>query len=320
MHRNTQLNSAVLLLASAALLFGLAVACDSTASEPSVPVLIPPGQVERLVGVSSSTNAAAGAPASAADSKNKIAVTIYTPAPDESGARMRGNVLVLPGWKYDRRRWLRETPIKRLADKHRLRLICPEMGRSIYASEYYPETGARWNAAKPGLAWILEDLLPYLAEQGVFRKGQQNFLLGLSTGGRGVAQIALARPDLITAASALSGDFDQTLQTGDRLMAGHYGAYARFAERWQTVDNPVSRAAEWQTPLYLSHGKRDRIVPLIHTQTFYDRILAAQTGGDDQAKPAFALELHTPDAGHDFAFWAAESGPSFEFFEKHIDD
>ncbi len=192
----------------AACVFALS-ACDATQSEPTVPVLLPPGQVERMVGGSEQSNV------------NQVAVTIYTPAPlpDDTGARMRGNVLVLPGWKYDRRRWLRETPIKRLADKHRLRLIAPEMGRSIYAAEYYPETGARWNPEKPGLAWILEDLLPYLAEQGVFREGQANFLLGLSTGGRGVAQIALARPELITAASALSGDFDQTLQTGDRLIA-----------------------------------------------------------------------------------------------------
>lgn len=270
----------------------LASACGARESaEPAVPVLIPRGQVERnLAGVE---------------------LTVYTPS-ESAAPEIRGSVLVLPGWKYNRKRWLNETPIKAEADRLGLRLICPEMGRSIYASRYFPETGPRWNADKAGLAWVLEDLLPYLQSQGVFRKGQRNFLLGLSTGARGVALIALARPDLITAASGLSGDYDQTLQTGDRLMAGHYGPYAQFRERWESIDNPGRRAEDWRTPLYLSHGTADRIVPIVHSQKFYERLKAAH--------PDLELVFKSPAAGHDFAFWAAESEPSFAFFEKFLNN
>lgn len=264
---------------------------DSGAREnpAPVPVLIPRGQVERKV---------AG-----------IDVTVYTPS-EQAAREIRGSVLVLPGWKYNRKRWLNETPIKAEADRLGLRLICPEMGRSIYASRYFPETGPRWNPGKAGLAWVLEDLLPYLESQGVFRAGKNNFLLGLSTGGRGVALIALARPELIRAASALSGDFDQTLQPGDRLMAGHYGSFQKFTERWETIDNPARSISNWRVPLYLAHGTGDRIVPLFHSQKFYD--------GLKSAHPKLDVILATPAAGHDFAFWAAQTGPSFAFFEKYL--
>jgi S-formylglutathione hydrolase FrmB len=268
-----------------ALLLG-ALACNGAAE---VPVRIPRGQLERTVG--------------------GVAVTLYTPP---QNVRVRGNVLVLPGWKFRRHRWLNETPLKQLADARGLRLICPEMDRSIYASRYFPETRLKWNA-KPGLAWLLEDLLPYLDSQGVFRAGQNNFLLGLSTGGRGVAQLALARPDLITAAAALSGDFDQTLQTGDRLMTAVYGPYLQFRERWEQVDNPgrqVSSAPGWRAPLYLAHGRADRVVPLAQSARFYERLR--------ERHPGLEVVLVTPDAGHDFAFWSAQTGPSIDFFEKYM--
>ncbi|MCR9143142.1 MAG: S9 family peptidase [bacterium] len=277
------------------------VACSDGGAQvqrQAAPVLIPRGQVERQV--------------------RGVDVTIYTPGSSgesDSGAdanapTIRGNVLVLPGWKYNRKRWLNETPIKAEADRLGLRLICPEMGRSIYASRYFPETGARWHPEQAGLAWVLDDLLPYLQSQGVFTDVEANFLLGLSTGGRGVALIALARPELIRAASALSGDFDQTLQTGDRLMAGHYGPYPAFRERWETVDNPGRRAADWRTPIYLAHGTADRIVPLVHSQKLYERLQAAQ--------PELDVVLETPAAGHDFAFWSAQTAPSFAFFKKYL--
>ncbi|MEQ9363147.1 MAG: prolyl oligopeptidase family serine peptidase [Leptospirales bacterium] len=275
----------------AMLAFG-AIACqDGGAREQAPPVLIPRGQVEREVG--------------------GVAVTIYTP-PETVAKEIRGDVLVLPGWKYNRKRWLNETPIKSEADRLGLRLICPEMGRSIYASRYFPETGPRWNSNKAGLAWVLEDLLPYLAGQGVFRSGAaaNNFLLGLSTGGRGVALIALARPDLIRAAAALSGDFDQTLQPADRLMAGHYGSYADFRERWETVDNPLRQAAGWSTPIYLAHGTQDRVVPPVHSQEFFESLRTAH--------PQLDVVLLTPSAGHDFAFWGAQTAPAFAFFEKYL--
>ena len=270
------------------------LACNGRGSaQTAEPELLPRGQIEREV---------AG-----------VAVTIYTPA-KQSAPRIRGNVLVLPGWKFNRLRWLNETPIKAEADRLGLRLICPEMDRAIYASRYFPETtpGAHWNrkAGKAGLAWVLEDLLPYLQSQNAFRASDDNFLLGLSTGGRGVALIALARPELIRAASALSGDFNQSLQPADRLMTAVYGPHEQFTERWAGVDNPAGRVADWRTPLYLAHGTADRIVPEFQSRRFYEGLKAAH--------PELDVVLVTPAAGHDFAFWSAQTGPAFAFFQKYL--
>ncbi len=236
--------------------------------------------------------------------KNRgVAVTIFTPS------NVRGNILVLPGWKYSRKRWLKETPLVAEARKHGFRLICPEMNTTLYESSYFPETTLKWQVT-PGLEWIQGILIPRLQEQEILKKGDSNFLLGLSTGGRGVAQIALALPDLFQGGAALSGDFDQTLDPGDRLMSAIYGPYARFHERWQEVDNPGKRVKEWSMPIYLAHSKQDRVVPFRQTELMYQRL--------KETHPDLDVEFFAVNGGHNFVFWSSQTAPALEFFEKQM--
>jgi hypothetical protein len=59
----------------------------------------------------------------------------------------------------------------------------------------------------PGGAWIKEILIPFMRDGdkcGIFNDGNNNFLLGLSTGGRGVALVSCTNPGLFRAGAAHS--------------------------------------------------------------------------------------------------------------------
>lgn len=236
-------------------------------------------------------------------SARRIPVDVYVP---EGEGRYRGDVLVLPGWNFPRTEWQRKTGLLIIARDKRLRLIFPEMGKSLYESRYFPETRLRW-AATPGGLWVKELLIPELQRYGFLVPGGRNFLLGLSTGGRGVALVHLSNPGVFKAGAALSGDFDQTAMPADRLMSSVYGPYSSFRGRWSGIDNPRKMIRSWSMPLYLGHGRRDAVVPFSQTEDFY---LALK-----ETHPKLKLIFNAPEsAGHDFAYWGSEVRPVIDFF------
>lgn len=241
-------------------------------------------------------------PASADTSeKAAVPVDVYVPP----GKRPSGDVLVLPGWNFSRTEWHTKTTILILARERRLRMVFPDMLKTLYESRYFPETRMKWGPT-PGGQWIRTIFIPAMREYGIFREEGANYLLGLSTGGRGVALVSLDNPGLFRAGAALSGDFDQSAMKRDRLMAAVYGPYDRFAERWTSIDNPSARILEWRMPIYLGHGKRDAVVPFDQTVAFYKALTAA--------RPGLPLTLSAPEnAGHDFAYWQSELDKAFDF-------
>lgn len=243
-------------------------------------------------------------PSSNLPASRNIMVTIYTPP----GKIIRGNILVLPGWNHERHRWLNETSLKAQADTYKFRLICPEMNTSLYASEYFPETTLKWSDT-PGLKWIQQNLIPALKTRKIFLSSQSNFVLGLSTGGRGAALVTLDNPGMFNAAAALSGDFDQTQMPNDRLMTAVYGSFQKFPERWEK-DNPVKMAKNWKTPLYLAHGTKDAVVPPSQTKLFYTVLRDQHLELD--------VQLKMPEAGHDYKFWDSQISSVLKFFDKYV--
>jgi putative tributyrin esterase len=242
--------------------------------------------------------------ASSAGAITGIPVDIFTPA---CGKSLKGDVLVLPGWNHARARWQNETRIMNLARERCFRLVFPEMGKTNYESEYFPETILKW-AATPGGAWVRDMLIPALQKNGVLLKGGKNFLVGYSTGGRGVLMVSLQNPELFTAGASLSGDCDQTLLPDDPLYTEQYGPFTRFRDRWKKIDNPLTQISEWRMPLYLGHGKKDTVCPWSQTQIFCDEVR--------RRHPRLRIELHlVENAVHDFAYWDSELPAVFDFFE-----
>ncbi|MBP0002062.1 MAG: prolyl oligopeptidase family serine peptidase [Cyanobacteria bacterium SID2] len=218
--------------------------------------------------------------------------------------------VMLPGWDFDKQRWVNETNLQTLADTYGYILVLPQMGQTLYESAYYPETEMRWHPSLPGGEFIRNYFIPTMQQRhGLLISGQHNTLIGLSTGGRGVALIALENPGLFVAGASFSGDFSQDRTPDDRLMTAVYGAYDGYPERWTGRDNPQRRVSEWRMPLYLSHGTADDIVPESQSHGFYQALVNAGSG--------HRVEYHSvAGAGHDFSFWGGELGSAFEFFER----
>ena len=235
----------------------------------------------------------------------KIPVTIYTPP----GKTIRGNILLLPGWKHSRLRWLNETNIKEHADNNGFRLICPEMNITVYESKYFPETTLKW-ADTPGLQWIHDFLIPAMRTKGIFLTSQNNFILGLSTGARGAALVTLDNPSLFSAAAAFSGDFDQTKMPEDKLMTAVYGSFKQFPDRWLLIDNPVQMARKWNTPLYLAHGTKDEVVPISQSRLFYATLSKLHLLLD--------ITINMPEEAHNYLFWGSQSKIAMQFFNEYV--
>ena len=239
-----------------------------------------------------------------------VAYDLYLPRNYESNPH-RPAILLLPGWNFPRTSWVENTDLVTYADRYGYALILPEMGQTLYESAYYKETKLKWNPTTPGGVFIQRDFIPEIQKRhNLLIRGQQNMLLGLSTGGRGVALIALENPGLFVAGASLSGDFNQEQMKSDRLMISVYGVYTQFKERWIGKDNPEKRAKEWIMPLYLAHGLNDNIVAEAQSKSFYEVLKKANSNTN-------IVEYHpVPKSGHDYKFWGGQLPAVFAFFER----
>lgn len=221
--------------------------------------------------------------------------------PPQSATRA---LVLLPGWGYSRTAWCEKTSVCTEALRLGYRLILLEMGKSLYASQAFPETRPDWRAF-PTLRTLLDTVLPELKARGFLPEGR-TFVLGLSTGGRGVVMLLAHTGTLFRAGAALSGDFDPHLNPNDPLLKGWYGPYS---ERWDRVDNPLRLLPQVQVPLFLAHGVQDDIVPYQHTQTLHQ---LWQKFHPDLPCPLYL----DPTGRHDFAFWEKYGRKAIEFFQS----
>ncbi len=234
---------------------------------------------------------------------------LYIP-PNYSNAPLLPCILVLPGWNFPRTSWVENTSLVNYAKQYGYALILPEMGKTLYESSYYQETKMKWNKV-PGGKFIKERFIPAIQHRhNLLQLGQYNAILGLSTGGRGVALIALENPGLFVAGASLSGDFSQENLSQDKLMTAIYGPFAKYPQRWTGRDNPQARVRDWQMPLYLAHGIADDVVPESQSSQFY----AALKKAHDNIIP---IEYHHVEgAGHNYQFWGRQLKDVFRFFNQ----
>lgn len=220
---------------------------------------------------------------------------------------VKGNIIILPGWNFPKEDWCKKSSLCKKALTKGFRLILPEMGKSVYSAKFYPQTRKDWQKY-PGLSWVSKEMVPTLqGKYGILRSSQANFLLGLSTGARGVVAIGVALPDLFKAGAALSGDYDPSKMLTDRLMIGYLGSFAQFSARWKTgPENLVYHANQLKMGLYLGHGKQDRVVPFNQSLLLYNAL--------KKAHPTMMLKNHWTNAGHNYQYWDSEVDNMLNFF------
>jgi S-formylglutathione hydrolase FrmB len=220
-----------------------------------------------------------------------------------------GTILALHGWNLPHTDWCEKTSLCEKALEQGYIVVLPDMGKSTYSNELYPQTRKDW-MKYPTRKWLLDTLLVHLQEKlQLFLPEHSNYVLGLSTGARGATLIALDRPEIFKAAASLSGDFDQALLPNDNIYKGFYGSHTQFKERWQKVDNVVYSIKDFKVPIYLGHGFYDKVSPSAQTIMFYDTL--------QKYHPELHSTLHIDTlAKHDYQYWNSEVDAVLDFFNN----
>jgi dienelactone hydrolase len=222
---------------------------------------------------------------------------------------IKGNLLILQGFAFPKDDWCKKSSLCKKALAEGYVLIMPEMGKSNYMSRIYPETRADWRK-EPQKAWLTDSVFQVLQKKYcLLLPNQKNYMIGLSTGARGVAVVALEHPTLFKAVAALSGDYDQSKIPQDRVHIGYMGAYQKFPKRWSEEENIVFQIAKWKTPIYLGHGKLDNVCPASQTKLFYDAL--------QKNHPNLRVKLSMPaNHTHDYKYWDWEVDNVLSFFRE----
>jgi S-formylglutathione hydrolase FrmB len=242
---------------------------------------------------------------------------VFTPS-----SKVIGDVLVLPGWDSTKTNWCeKQNGLCDEAEKRGLRLVMPEMAKSVYADRIYPETSALFR--KQLTRTQLEDAIVHLQrDKALLANPSTTFCIGRSTGGRGCVLLALDHPEWFRAVASLSGDFDQTKMPSDGLMEGAYGPFAKFHARWRGSENPMDRVDDLVVPIYLGHGAKDRTVSPEQTKDFAAAIAQRSYTGTAAIvlREVLPHRLHLDESGaHNHEYWRRELAPMFDFFASTPD-
>jgi len=193
---------------------------------------------------------------------------------------------LLHGMSDDHTAWLRYTSIERYATAAGLAVVMPAAARSFYTDEAHGH--AYWSFVADELPEIVSSFFR------VSTRPERTYVAGLSMGGYGAIQLALARPGRYAAAASLSGALDivrradepvRRAEMHDRIFGGPPGPeHDLFAL--------LDRAAPGDIPpLHISCGSDDRLVE--DSQEFVRR---AETKG---------LEVTSafPPGDHEWGLW-----------------
>lgn len=236
-------------------------------------------------------------------------VLVYLPSRyGEDPSRRYPLVIALHGWNHTPAMLRDKSDLEQLADRYGLVLALPQMGKTVYETQFYPQSTRKW-AGVPGTRWVGEVVLPELRKRyAVYADRAHTAVVGYSTGGRGAVLLAEAYPEFAFAGS-LSGTFDlMRLDPADgeyKIHAVIYGPRDKFKERWE-LDNciaPARLAKLAGTRLYLGHGDKDKVVKPDQLTALADAL---------KAHPELEAEVVSgPGAQHDWEYWNSGWAPMF---------
>lgn len=241
---------------------------------------------------------------------NKYYNQLYAPVTIKYADTGKATLLVLPGWNYSDTEWCDKTQLCIKAKKQGFNLVFVEMQRSVYLKSYYTQTRKDY-AKYPTRTWLIDSAFLPLFKANLIDTAQPVFVMGLSTGGRGAAILALDYPQLFSGAATLSGDFNPLLQKDDPLMINSIGPFSKNAKLWRGDNNITLRAAEIKVPLYIGHGMADKVCPVNQSMQFVDTLR--------KKNPELIVKSNFPkSAGHNYNYWNSEVDAVLKFFSALI--
>lgn len=222
-------------------------------------------------------------------------------------APFKGTILLLQGWNFPNTDWCENTSFCQRASEEGYVLVMPDMGKSIYHEKTYEATREDWHKF-PTRKWLLETVCAQLkSDFNLFDPSQNNYVMGLSTGGRGALLIAEEHPEIFVAGASLSGDYDQSAFPDDNLYRGYFGT---DSSQWNPSENPIASIANWKVPMFIGHGSEDAIVAPEHMFHLRDLVKA------QPREMHFTFSL-TNGAGHDYTYWASQVELILRFFASN---
>ncbi len=241
-------------------------------------------------------------------------IQIFFPSGYKKGENARV-LIALHGYGANLREWELGSSIEKLANDLNFVIVCPDMGNTVYESKFYPETTVKW-AGIPGGKFVSENLINYLNNTfALAYEREKTGIFGLSTGGRGAMLLSALHADIFGAAAGLSGDYDPLAMPRDRLLTAVYGDIKQFEERWKTDDNIINLADKLiNTPVYISHGDKDSVVPKEQSWIFAIRLkqLQKKMGGFD------ITYFEKKYSMHDWRYWGSMLPEVMDFFNKKL--
>lgn len=205
----------------------------------------------------------------------------------------RGTVILLHGWNLSPLSWCDQTSFCNELLSMGYHVIIPDMGKSVYASQYYPET-VKTMAIYPQLPFVLDTLLPFLQDSiHILNSSHNNYLIGYSMGARGALAIAENTENIFSRLVLISGEYDQTLIPEDNILTMYFGSYQKFPERWEGKDNLLRNIDKLNIPVLILHGQNDDVISAIQSDTLA-KIL--------ENKNKFYIKTIYNNYGHDFDF------------------
>lgn len=221
----------------------------------------------------------------------------------------KGTILLLHGYNLPSMEWCQKTTLCDIALQKGYTLVIPDFGKSTYQEKFYPQTASTFRQY-PTRKWMRDTVITQLQQQlKLLLPGQNNYVLGLSTGARGAALLALDLPQVFKACACLSGDYDQAKLPQEKIYHNYYGAFSTYKHIWQTDDNVHALVNRWQTPVYLAHGQLDKICPV--SQTIKFNALLTKT------HPQLTVVCHiVQNQQHNYAFWGSQTQGVLDFFAR----
>ena len=251
------------------------------------------------------------------DQKEKfyVPLQIYFPKNYQRGDNSR-TIIALPSYNGLLKDWEENTNIEYLANEYNLVLVCPQMGRTVYETKFYPETKVKWSGI-PGTVFIGEKLIPYLRDNFALAGDRSKTgILGVSTGARGAILASSVYHDLFGAAAGLSGNYDALAMTNNKTLISVYGEYRDFKERWLQDDNILELSKNLEnTSLFLWHGQKDYVVSHKQSIIFVMRLRQYRRDNGGGYEVIFKEKKYS---SYGWRYWKRMVPEVMDFFDKKL--
>jgi enterochelin esterase-like enzyme len=242
-----------------------------------------------------------------------VSAQIYFPDGYKKAEPLR-TIILLPPRGRGIAEWEHSSIAKKFANQYHLALVCPDTGKSVYETSFFPESKDKWEPVPAG-KWIAEILVPYMREQfALCPSGEATGIVGVETGARGALLLAAKYPGLFSFAGGFSGPYDITVLNSSAY-ASIYGPKKAFQDRWTKEDNIITLSPALKNSfVYIVHGKRDDEVQIDHSQ-----LVAMRLGQLRKLNPQkYNYRYIERNKTHGWDFWNTELAELFKTIDQTL--